>query len=116
MRELKLTISIEPGIKAELINAFGSSFLIVGKNMKFIQFTFKDVRILSAFKLKPILQLLDTFERAHNQLYFKMLHLKDDIDGSYSTVYFQCLRGEWSVVTSATGKEERSSSSLFNLI
>lgn len=116
MRELKLTVCIEPGMKGELINAFGSDYKIVGDRMKFIQFSFPSVRILSAFKLKPIVQLLETFEKAHGELYFKMFHLKDDNDGSYSTMYLQSLKGVWTVVTSIGAVEQRSSNSLFNLI
>jgi len=116
MRDLKLTVLIEPGVKSELMNVFGTDFNIVGKNLKYMQYSFPDIKILTAFKLRPIIQLLETFEGENGSLRFKMLHLKDDVDGSYSPVYIQCSRGVWSLVTSNGGVEQKSSDSLFNLI
>lgn len=114
MRNLKLTVLIEPGVKGELMNVLGKDFITLGNKFKFMQYTFPSIKMLTAFKLRPIVQLINTFESAHFPLSFYMLHLDDET--SHSPVYFQCSKGMWSIVNSKCGVEVQQSNDLFSLI
>lgn len=114
MKVLKLTILLEPNVsKADLMNVFGHCD-ILSKRFRFAQFTFPSVRMLTAIQLRPIHDLIKTFENAQPLLY-KMLHLYDDNDHSYAPVSIHCSRGKWFTVSSATLMDMNSSDSLFGL-
>lgn len=116
MKQLKLTILVEPGKKGEVMNVFGSDYQLVGRKCKFMQYTFSDVIMFAPFKLAPILQLLQTLEQTTGSLRYKMFHLQDEKDYSYAPVYFECLRDEWSRVQAKTQYSEKSNSNLLSLL
>lgn len=116
MKELKLTILVEPGKKASVINALGSDYIVVGDRVKFMQYTFSDVKMLTPFKLAPLLHLISAYETQNGTMRYKMFHLKDDKDSSYSPVYFECMDAEWSVVSSQSGTTLKSGKDLLNLL
>lgn len=103
MKELKLTILIEPGKKSEVINMFGTNYHIIGKRLKFIQYSFPDIKMFTPFKVAPVYNLLRTLEQ-HCELRYKMFHLFDEEDGSYAPVYFESLNNKWQCIQSSTGK------------
>lgn len=115
MKELKLTILIEAGVKSDMMNLFGTDYIIVGDRVKFMQYTFPAVKMLTPFKIAPVLQLLQSYER-EKTLHYKMFHLKDDKDSSFSPVYFECIDGQWNVIRSATGDILKTGSDLLNLL
>jgi hypothetical protein len=114
MKTLKLTIWLEPGIsKAALMNVFGDCVEMASRS-RFVQFSFPAVRMLTAIQLRPIHDLVKSFESS-NPLKYKMFHLYDDNDNSYAPVSIHCSRGKWFTVSSATLADMNSSDSLFGL-
>lgn len=116
MKELKLTILIEAGKKSELMNVFGTEFVTFSNRLKFMQYSFPDVKVLTQFKIAPILQLLESFEHTHGKLKYKSLSLFSDKDLTYSPVYFECSNDMWSAIKADNAVTIKSSSNLLNLL
>lgn len=111
-----MTILIEPGVsKAELANIFGKfqEFTITNR---YIQFQFNNVRMLTGLQVQGICKLLQNYESSTTVLRFKMFHLFDSNDLTYSPVNIQCWSGEWRVVSSDNGIELNKSRNLSTLI
>jgi hypothetical protein len=118
LKYLKLTILQDNSIsKAELANTFGAFEPIVTESnvFKYLQFSFENVRMLTAIQLTPVYHLLKAYEKQNGTLQFKMFHLHSDEDGSHSPISLQCLNNTWSVV-SLTAGELQSSPNLLTLI
>ena len=116
MKTLRMTVLIEPGVsKAELANMFGSfeEFTITNR---YIQFQFNNIKMLTGLQIRGICKLIQNYELTNSVLRFKMLHLFDDRDKSYSPVNIQCWSGEWRVVVTDTGIEVNKSKNLLTLI
>lgn len=115
MKTLRLTIALEPGLsKAALKNVFGNYDMFYGKYHRFVQFTFPQVRMISPIQLKPIHALLSTFE-LKKPLAFKMFHLHDDRDNTYSPTRVMCDEGLWTLESVTNDKIIASGRSLFDL-
>lgn len=114
MKVLKLTILLEQGIsKAALMNVFGDCVHMQSRS-RFVQFSFPSVRMLNPIQLKPIYDLLNTFEKKQ-PLKYKMFHLYDDEDHSCAPVSIHCQRSKWFTVSSATLAETNSADTLYGL-
>lgn len=118
MKYLKLTIVLEEGhSKADLANIFGEP-LEINLTFKYLQFSFQEVKMLTAIQLTPIYNLIASYEKQYGRkLLFKMFHLEDTSEQLFSPISIQCFRGEsWAIISSTTDKELASSSNLLTLI
>lgn len=102
--------------KAELANTFGDLKEITMPVYKWAQFRFDNVRMLTSNQLMPVYNLLLSYEQHHGQLKFKMFHLYDDNDNTYSPISLQAYKGLWAVTSSATGMDMNTSTNLLTLL
>ena len=115
MKTLRLTIALEPGLsKASLKNVFGHYDMFYGKHHRFVQFTFPNVKMISPIQLKPIYALLSTFE-LKQPLTFKMFHLHDDTDNTFSPTRIMCDEGTWTLESVGNDKIIATGKTLFDL-
>lgn len=118
MKSLRLTVLLDNNVsKADLANTFGN-FTEINLSNKYLQFKFESTRMLTAMQISPIYKLIESYEKQHGQkLHFKMFHLYDDDDDSYSPISLQCLGGEvWTITSSNSGADLHSSPNLLTLI
>ncbi len=117
MKSLRLTILLSPTTsRADLANTFGDFEEITKPVYRYAQWRFESVKMLTAMQLMPIYNLILSYEGRHGELLFKMLHLYDSVDNTYSPISLQQLKGVWSVMSSTTGNTVNTSTNLLLLI
>lgn len=108
-KHLKLKIALTAKTsKADLANIFGN----FEEHGPFIQFSFPNVFLLSRLQLKPIIQLLDNYEREFGALE-KTLFLEGPDGRSPSSLF--SIDGVWYLISS-TDEVLKEANDLFSII
>lgn len=115
MKTLRLTLLMEPEMSvADLAGLFGDFTWLSGVH-RYIEFKFDNIKMLTGLQLQGICKLLESYEGVQ-PFKFKMFHLFDDTNQSYSPIRLECWSGEWQVINADTSAQLNKSRNLLTLI